>query len=142
MPNYLHRCETCSYELEEFRYITDPIPQECSICGSGPPLFHQVYHGANFMGFVRGEPTTFGQQAELNAKRLGKEQLQLKAEAARAEMRGEYRGAVPEGAVVERPTEDLPWYRSGEVAGLPKMEAPLKLEKIKNPTDYIMTGEK
>jgi hypothetical protein len=53
-------------------------PSSCPSCGTiYGDGFEQDYSLSNFTCVVYGNPTTFGQQAELNAKRLGKEQMQL-----------------------------------------------------------------
>lgn len=141
MPRYLHHCDACGNSHDDFRAMSDPSPTECPTCRAPEPAFHRVFEAP--MAIVKGNPKTFGQQAELNAERLGKEQLQKRLE--EWEKPRPFTGKLPEGvkpASVDRKEIPLPFYRSGELSGLPKMEKPLDLKKVKDVGKYIMTGEK
>lgn len=65
-----------------------------------------------------------GQQAELNAKKAGKERMQMLAEA------GGGGG------------KEVPWWRDGSVEGLPRMDKPLNLDGVKDLQKYVEVGEK
>src|SRR5579885_2787067 len=122
-------------------------PKKCPSCGCRfGKKFHQVLSGGNVIGRVYGEDRarTVGQQAEINAKRLGKEQLQLLAEAQK--QKTPWTGPTPkkgvkpkEGAAEAKP--QTPWWRDGSVPGLPKLDKPLKLIKIKDTKKYIEEGQ-
>lgn len=98
-------------------------------------------------GAVYGDPKTVGQQAELNAKRLGKEQVALmeeKYEREKQERRAKRAMKLAEkvGGTVDPTPPGTPWWRSGELPGLEKMDKPLDVSKLKDPTHYVLTGEK
>lgn len=142
MPNFTFDCARCGHSLEEFLFLNDPRPESCPECGAAKPDFGQRFHGQAPMGWVKGDPKTFGQQAELNAQRMGKEQMQRMRE--EALKKKPFTGKLPEGASINREYEnvkELPWYRDGSVPGLPKREKPLNLDKVKDVTKYVMTGE-
>jgi hypothetical protein len=116
-------------------------PATCPKCGAVEPDFHQVFDGGNVVGLVKGQPKTFGQQAELNAKRMGKEQMQLMAQAdkdrlsrASSKLPGK-RIDVPESPVT-------PWFRDGSIEGTERLEKPLNLSSVKDTEKYIQTGKK
>jgi putative FmdB family regulatory protein len=139
MPYYEYDCQKCGHHLEECRtYEEGPRPR-CPVCQAREPEFHQDFSGRTV--WVYGNPTTVGQQAEANARKLGKEQLQKKAEAARAEQ-PRFTGKLPEGASINTTgTGETPWWRTGSVPGVPKLDKPLNLKKIKNKRAYVEKGE-
>jgi len=146
MPTYAYRCDTCNHSFEEYRSMKASHPKKCPECGesyaNGNGKFHQDYGASRVIGVVYGNPTTLGQLAEANNKKLGKEQVQKKQEADKKLVRSKLK--LPPGAQrVERPTE-LPWFRSGVVEGLPKMEDPLDISKFKDDEQkkaYVEKGE-
>lgn len=145
MPTREYQCDECGHSFEDFFYpISADHPNKCPECGEVyGDLFRQVYQGGGgSCGVIYGSPSTFGQQAELNAKRMGKEQMQLMAEEAKARRKKGSR--VINGVERKRDTTEAetPWWRTGEVAGLPAMEKQLDLRKISDPKKYIETGEK
>lgn len=138
MPTYEYACQNCHEQFEETRSIHEKGPDKCPICGTlYGQGFDQNYSGYNQISLVYGSPTTIGQQAELNAKRLGKEQMQLLVEKEKARKFG---GKLPQGASLPKEEAETPWFRSGEVPGLPKRDK-LDLAKIKNTEKFIETGE-
>lgn len=102
--------------------MSEPHPTACPECKS-EEHFRRVYGCP--VGLVYGDPTTVGQQAELNAKRLGKEQLQKMYE---EDCR---RRGVP---TREEQKANRPWWRTSD--------KPLDLSKIKDPAEYIRSGKK
>lgn len=135
MPTYLYRCYVCDCECTHTHGMTESHPP-CPVCGEPYGReFHQDFSQHQRASLLAGPPTTVGQQAELNTKKLGSNRMLPEATK-------KNRRPLPNGASwAETPTE-LPWYRSGEVAGLPKMEKPLDLSKVKDVKRYIETGEK
>jgi putative FmdB family regulatory protein len=127
MPTYEFECEKCGFNLEEFFMMYEPKPEICQKCGAGKPTFHQVFSGSNPVCRTN-EPRTFGQQAEKNAKELGKEQLQKMAEQ-----------CVP--AELKKRKVEKPWWRDGSVEGCPEMDKPLDVTKIKDMKKYVEKGE-
>lgn len=127
--------------------MSEGHPEQCPECGesyaNGNGLFHQDFTASRVVGWVYGNPTTVGQQMEINARKLGKEQLEKEIETEKAKRlpinrKGGRRPLKP----VEVP-EGLPWYRSGEVEGLPRMEKPLDIKKFKDETqvkEYVDHG--
>ena len=139
MPTYEFICEKCESITELFQGICQPLPIECEKCGSTEPVFYQKF-GCGAAGLAKGysSVTTVGQIAELNSKRLGKEQLRKREEHEKAIRKPIGRKGV-KGTRVEK-SEELPWWRSGKVAGLPKMDKPLDLSKIPDKERYIHEG--
>ena len=126
--------------FEEFQWFSEKPLKKCPSCGK-KKLFKVITGGA--AAIVRGNPTTFGQAAEENAKRLGKEKMALMADEYK-NAKKEARLKLPGGAKkVERPKEvPPPWWRDGSIEGLPKQDKPLDLKKVKDVKEYIRTGRK
>ena len=137
MPTYQFICESCG-ELEEFtQSIHDDLPTACPSCGEAESSqFHQIYDGENFV-FCRGEPTTVGQQAEVNAKRVGKEQMAQMAEQYDVSSRkGRETMKLPKGAkrLKEGTKYKRPWWRD--------TDKPLDVTKIRDTKKFILEGKK
>lgn len=148
MALFQYVCEHCEWLYEEERPIGTDHPEECPDCGVAyGDVFRQYYEGKNVGAWAYGNVTTFGQQSELNEKKLGKEQLQLMEEAD-AKRLSDYTGPLPptidREALNNRPKEkgSIPWWRSGKVKGLERSEKPIKIDSIKDTKKYIQTGEK
>ncbi len=141
MPTYAFGCESCGHSYEHEQSIHAEHPTSCPRCGAtGEEVFHQLWGTYKTLGLVKGSPTTVGQQAELNARRAGKEQIQMMAEEAALP---KWTGPMPEGARVNTTgTGQPPWYRSGEVKGTGRLEKPLDLSKVKDVARYVATGDK
>jgi putative FmdB family regulatory protein len=140
MPTYPYHCEACGKEFDEFRFMNEPAPEVCPYCGVRGRL-RQIFHGGEVVGMVRGyeNAKTFGQVAELNAKRMGKEQLDRMRE--EANQKSPFTGKLPDGARVnERKSEEVPIWRDGSLGNKP-MSKPLDMKKVKNVEKYIHTGE-
>ena len=69
---YDYQCEDCGETLEVSQSISDKPFTECVSCGSSN--YHRIIYPPTI--FVRGEPTTLGQLAESNSKKLGKSKLE------------------------------------------------------------------
>lgn len=108
MPSYEYRCEKCGHCKKFSQSIHKKLPQKCPRCRS--KKYHPQYGVPILWNY---EVKTFGQQSELNEKRLGKEQVQLLAG--------------------EKPKAEIPWWRDDE-----KIMDPTT---IKNPKRWIETGE-
>lgn len=136
MPTYLFVCETCGVSGDVEQSICDALPDTCPECGEqDASRWHQIYSGENFC-FCRQEPTTVGQQAEINARRVGKEQIELMAEKSKpANHKGEFSRKFKGGTkTTERYKASRPWWR-------PHSDKPLDVKKLKDPTKYILTGK-
>jgi putative FmdB family regulatory protein len=142
MPTYQYKCDACDVAYEDDHLMSEPHPTMCPACGEPyGERFGQDYANYNQIGIVKGNPTTLGQQAELNAKRLGKEQMQKMVEAEKQRISG-WKGHRPKGSSVNTTGNgETPWFRAGEVPGLKKLDKPLNLKKIKDKKKYIATGE-
>jgi putative FmdB family regulatory protein len=138
MPTYTFFCSSCHHTYDEFLGMTEARPSACPSCGKKKG-FGQQFTEPN--AIVRGQPKTFGQAAEENAKRLGKEQMQMMAEADQERITGsKWTGPVPKGGRPKGTVEgDIPFWRDGSLGG-PKMEKPLNPRKIKNVKKYVETG--
>lgn len=126
-------CEACGLQHEDIRRMSDPELKECPHCrepyGS---RFNRDFTGARLVGIVYGEPKTFGQQAELNAKRLGKERVAQMAEESRNKV-AKFQGKMPRGGRLPGagPGPRVPWFHDESV----------DTRKIKDKRKYIETGE-
>ena len=132
MSWYNMKCDQCGYAKEEKRSITVGPRKKCPKCKAVEPVFHQIYEAPIVIDRVI---RTVGQQAEYNARKMGKEKVAEKTEQLK---RGYNRrkGNLPAGAKrVETPTEN-PFWREGNGG------KPLDLKKIKNVKKYIMSGDK
>lgn len=98
--------------------------------------FNQVFGVPNAV--VRGNPKTFGQAAEENARRVGREQLELMAEEDKARV-STFKGKLPKGASLNKTQAKTPPWRDGSL-GIPAMDKPLDVAKVKNVKRYIETG--
>ncbi len=114
-------CDACEFECEIEKPMADEFPTLCPACGD-PVAFRQNYAGKspNVQDLT---PKTIGQQAERNRKLDGKDLHQEKAE----KLLG------PKG--MEKVKAPTPWWRKPG-------SKPLKLSTLKDPTNYILTGEK
>lgn len=134
-------CDDCGLYLEHDKPMLAEHPKKCPECGTKYDHgFHQDWAGKGVNGLQKGNPTSVGAQIEKNEKKWGKELTQIKIEqelTARKNVKG--KKELP-GKKIEVSNE-LPWWRSGEVPGLPKLDKPLKLSKVKDTEKYIQTGE-
>lgn len=137
MPSYEYHCPHCEHQFEQFsKTFRKRHPRTCPECKE-KGLEHLI--GGKTIGRVKGQPKTFGQQAEINEKRMGKEQMQLMKEADTARMKSGWTGPVPKGAklVQKEVSKEIPFYREG----LPDPSKPLDVTKVKNLDKYVLTGE-
>ncbi len=141
MPSYSYICDACGGAHDDFHAMSAPHPERCPSCGTPfGAMFRQNFQGVGAIVVIRDSPTTFGQQAEINARRVGKEQLQLMSEQDGART-GTFTGRLPQGAKVNTTgTGARPWFRDG-VAGLPVLDKPLDLKQVRDAKKYVETGE-
>lgn len=126
MPTYGYMCEHCNFEFEiEQRFSEEPL-KICPVC-EGTKLTKKIY--APFV-FIKGEPTTVGHQAARNTERMGRYEYEAKMEERQKRIRQASEKFLKEtgGQSIEHSGE-LPWWRSGQVDGLPKKERPLTIEE-------------
>ncbi len=74
MPTYDYFCNDCGCEFEQFHGFNKQ-PSPCEDCGSSNI---KVVINQAPMCFVKGEPTTLGQLAEVNTKNMGSYELSEK----------------------------------------------------------------
>jgi len=142
MPEYSYACEACRKAYTEFRSMSEGHPKKCPSCGErygDKYQFNLNFSDMRIVPLVYGNPTTVGQLAEQNSKKMGKELSQLTLEKDKKQMK-EWKGPLPEGATVDNSEGETPWWRTGEVPGVPAMEEPLNLRKVADPTKYIEAG--
>ena len=125
MPTYTFQCDACGHIYEVFLWYSQQHPTDCPSCEAS--AIRQIFG----CGVVGSYPvTTFGQQAEENARREGRECLQNMIADKKAN--GPNAGQDP---------GEIPWYRSGEIEGTTKLEKPLDLTKVKDVQSYICEGK-
>ena len=139
MPIYEFKCK-CGHSHEEFMMMSAKEPDKCPKCGCKNGKGYSKSFGQPHV-IVRGDPKTFGQAAEENAKRLGKEQMQLMAEEAKTRTKKAGIRKLPKGASrIDTSKAKTPPWRDGSM-GLKPMDKPLNVKKIKDVKKYIHTGE-
>lgn len=119
MPTYDYRCNNCGHTEEIYQSFKDAELTQCPSCGTNN---YERLIGCPFF-FVRGEPKTLEHQAEINGKRLGREECQereLKAKERVAKARGKQIPAEPK----------TPWWRDGSHTNLIKSDKPLTKEQV------------
>lgn len=143
MSTYNYVCEKCSYRCSQDRPIGTPHPKKCPKCkakysddGEG---YHQDYANLNIISVVKGQPTTVGQQMEINEKKRGRELSEITLSQSE---KGKKKITSKKRKVDTAKEGETPWWRNGVIDDLPKMEKPLDLSKIKNVDKYIETGIK
>lgn len=121
MPLYDGVCQSCGHEQEIEKSMSVDFPVRCPGCRK--KKFVQDWSKPKSLILRDGTPTTVGQQAERNAKEMGKELAARKAD----ELLGE-KGAA-------RKKAPAPWWRKPG-------DKPLDLSRVKDTRRYIDTGEK
>lgn len=142
MSTYNYVCEKCNYRCSKERPIGTPHPKKCPKCktkysddGEG---YHQDYSTLNVISVIMGQPTTIGQQMEMNEKKRGRELSEITLRESEKNKK-----KVGKGRKVDTKKEgETPWWRNGVIDDLPKMDKPLDLSKIKDTKKYIETGLK
>lgn len=138
MPCYQMICEVCGYNKTDYRNIQVGPRKKCPQCKASSPSFHQVYSAPVLI--VRDSPTTFGQMAEINAKRFGKEQMEkLREEHSKPKKKKKLK--LPKGAKRAKILDEIPWFRAGGIPGVPKEPKPIDLKKIPDVEKYINEGK-
>lgn len=150
MPTFAMYCDEdlggCGHKFEEFRWPREGEPDKCPECGcrNGKGL-RQNFSANRPIGITKGEDhaTTFGQQAEYNARRLGKEKMAEKFAKKPRKRNLEHLKGLPGMIIPEQPAEPapLPWWRDGSVPGLQKMEQQLDLKQVRDTDKYIEEGK-
>lgn len=144
MPFYDFHCSACDTQSEIFQTFAEfdnpNTKVQCQKCGckSKRKISRKFTPRVNFIDRVT--PTTFGAVGEKNAKKLGKEQLQLMQEAKverrqnMLQKRLETNGVNAKVNKIDKTPETPFWREPGEKV--------LDLKTIKDVNKYIATGEK
>lgn len=133
-------CRACGHAFDQFKSLLAPHPEKCPPCGEPyGRAFQQDWGQFRVTGTVYGDPKTLGQQAELNEKRMGREQTQRLWEGEQRRLT-EYTGPLPEGARPIQSTGETPPWRDGSF-GTPAKDKPLDLSQVRNVQKYVETGE-
>lgn len=132
MPIYLFRCEKCKINSEQVHLMSE-AHEPCQKCGEPyGDVFHQRFMEYQTQAIQKGDPKTFGQQSELNAKRLGKEQMQLMEEDIMKPK--PFTGKLPAGASLpDRSGAAKPFWRENK-------KKPINPKKI-NVKKYVEEGK-
>lgn len=114
MPCYDFECESCAYYTEIKQSFDDPNTHNCPHCGK-KTLVKVFINPPSIM--VRGEPSTIGQLADRNTKKMGKYEIEDKNKA---------NGIKPENTVDKKrreinrrinsmtKTQKLKWIKDGD----------------------------
>ena len=112
MPIYSLICESCGFNNELRKKMTEPFPSACPKCGS--TNYGQDYSSlAGTLSLDNIDPKSVGRQAEINASKLG------------------YYENSERLAKAAKPKRKKGWWEEG---------AP-DMSKVKNKQKYIETGE-
>lgn len=137
MPTHEFKCDKCDHGFEFFaKVMGQELPKQCPKCKCRKD-FHQVL-GCPVIS-IRGNLNTLGQLAEHNAKKMGKEQVQIKVDEAEARTKDKkpFTGKIPDGArPKERLNEETPFWRD-------EGTKPLKVGKMSKKAleKYVMEGK-
>ena len=75
MPLYDYVCSNCEHKIEDmYQSIKDKPIVKCGQCGH--MALERIIYGGDI--FVKGEPTTIGQLADRNTKKMGKYEVESK----------------------------------------------------------------
>ena len=138
MPVYEYECQNqdCQFGFEIEQSIKDEAYIKCPACKKRK-LERLLFPVA---GFVRKDPTTLGQQAERNMKKMGKEglasarrKLEKEQEQSRQESLQRLEKSLPPGAKITQKAEHKPWYG--------KLPSNLKNADTKRLNKYIVEGK-
>lgn len=143
MVTYVYECqnEDCQFAFEIEQSIKDTHRyKKCQACGKF--RLERVMYPPTF--FVKREPTTIGQLAERDNKKLGKEGVAAKTRKIKAESEQRRRAKIksiedklPSGAKVIEAKDHKPWY--GKLSE--KMQKNVQQGNNEKIHKYIMTGE-
>lgn len=138
MPNYHYHCDGCGHDYEEFRWLSQGHPESCPSCLHAPP--RQVFAGGRALGVVYGSPTTVGQLADQNSRRMGREAVR---DASPPPGRAPFTGKLPDGARAPGIAGATPPWRDGSL-GIPPLEKPLDIKGMSPAkiNEYVATGNK
>jgi putative FmdB family regulatory protein len=136
MRTYHYVCDNnkCQYEFEIEQDMSEDSLKKCPECGKAK-LYRKIY--TPFV-FIKGEPTTVGHQADRNTQRLGHYEYEdkLAGRNNRIQKASDKLLEQTGGKQIER-TNELPWWRSGKVEGLPKEDRPINIAKAKKIADDL-----
>jgi putative FmdB family regulatory protein len=137
MPTYGYVCKHCELEFEIQQSFSEEPLKVCPDCGE-TKLTKKIY--APFV-FIKGEPTTVGHQAARNTEKMGRYEYEARMEQREKRIRQASEKFRKEtgGQSIEHSGE-LPWWRSGQVEGLPRKERPLTIEEAKKVAKEVGIG--
>jgi putative FmdB family regulatory protein len=128
MPTYGYVCSNleCGHKFDLVQRMVEDAVKECPACHQ---LTLEREIGLPFI-FIKGEPKTLGHQAARNTEKMGSYEYQEKMENRKGRIRKASEKFIKEtkGSNIEHSGE-LPWWRSGELAGLPKKERPISIKE-------------
>lgn len=125
MPVYEYKCDACKYCFEVEQSIHAKQKRTCPKCKKRK--LYQIF-GTPYVYCYN--VTTIGQWAEKNSKTKGKKKDEKSM-----------REKIADAGLSKQKEKDNPWWRSGKVKGLQKMNKPLNLNKIKDAKKYIEEGK-
>ncbi len=124
MPTYRFNCTACKHAYETYlsfaEYDVFDKQRNCPQCNCKKSIVNKIGTPIFFVKTV----TTVGQQAELNARKMGSEQVAKAIEKNKTKVSKVMSEAVPGSKDVSRGTRP-PWWRDGEHFGLPKSAKPV-----------------
>lgn len=143
MPTYSYVCENyqCQHSFEIHQSFNETTLVKCPVCQQ--ESLKQKYCVPFF--FLRSEPTTLAHQAERNSERLGRREVVERTARSKEKLRQASTKMLEstKGRNLDTKTsEGLPWWRSGEVEGLPKYEKPLTPAQVQKVHDELKQIER
>lgn len=138
MPLYEYACRDCQVAFETLQKMAEAPLKTCPFCEQD--VLIKLFSCPNI--FIEKEPTTLGEQAALNTKRMSKDELAEKSELKKLKKRqGLEEMSQKVGGKLIKKSEKLPWWRDGKTFGSIKSEKPVDTTKFSNIRKYIETGQ-
>lgn len=142
MPEYTYECQECEFQFTVEQKMTARTLRKCPECGK--VALERVILSAPY-AFVRQDPTTVGQLAERNTKKMGREAVEM-TERNRAARDDEVRRQNRE-SLQKRLPKGYELLGSSKDAADPNARPPEKVQEAvksgnqKAVDNYILTGE-
>lgn len=126
MPTYEYLCSNkkCNHSFEIIQRMIEDALLNCPECHRAT-LQRQI--GLPFV-FIKGEPKTVGHQASRNTENMGHYEYEDRVYQNKKRVRKASDKLVEQtGGKNITTSSELPWYRSGKVEGLPKIDKPISM---------------
>jgi hypothetical protein len=128
MDNWIYGCSECSFTQKSDKKIKYFVGYDCPKCKEGYVLELQtpvLDERTIPMISIEREPKTVGELARRNSRKMGKQEVEERV----AKDEQVAQEAARKASKYERIKKETPWWRSGEVPGLPKRDKPISIDE-------------